>query len=97
MDQKFPNVEDFTLWGNLDSDISKLPKLSKLKKFSSDFEHLITIEEANRLALSNQLESISIDRAESVEVFNLLKILPSIKELHVDVYNSDGEVTSYEL
>jgi hypothetical protein len=92
---RFPNVENLRLWGVDDSDLSALPELPKLKTFSIDWDQIVTVEEAKRLALSRNLEEVMIDRASSKEVFDILSKLPNLKELWVTVTDAEGKETDY--
>lgn len=92
---RFPNIENLRLWGDDDSDLSALPELPKLKTFSIDWDQVVTVEEAKRLALSTNLEEVMIDRGSSKEVFDILRTLPNLKELWVTVTDAEGNETDY--
>ena len=95
--KKFPQLRELVLWSPSDSDISRLGEFPNLTIFTSDYDNLITVEEARRLRQQSTLTSVSIDRAESKEVFDILKDLPLIEELWVSVTLADGEEVDYEL
>ena len=92
---RFPNLEDLTLWGQDDSDLTALPALPKLTFLRIDPVQIVTVEEAKRLALSTNLEEVMIDRASSKEVFDILRKLPNLKELWVTVTDAEGNETDY--
>lgn len=94
---KFPNIEEFTLHGNVESDLSSLSALKHLKEFRSDADHTISLNEAQRISKSKNLEVIEINRASSRKVFDLLKELPKLKELSVQVFDSNEKATTYNL
>ena len=95
--KKFPHLRELVLWSPSGSDISLLGDFPNLTIFTSDYDNLITVEEARRLRHQSTLASVSIDRAESKEVFDILKELPLIEELWVSVTLQNGEEVDYEL
>ena len=95
--KKFPHLRELVLWSPNGSDISRLGDFLHLTIFTSDFDNLITVEEARRLRHQGTLASVSIDRGESKEVFDILKELPLIEELSVSVALENGEWVYYEL
>ena len=95
--KKFPELKELILWSHTDSDISRLGEFPNLAEFTSDYDNLITVEEAERIRLQKSLIKVRIDRAESREVFDILRQLPQIQELSVTVFREDGEEVEYRL
>jgi len=86
--EKFPNIEELTLWGFEDSDLTALPPLPNLRKLRTEWEQPVTAEEARRIALSQNLEDITIDQGQSKEVFDILRQLPHFKALAVSTFDA---------
>lgn len=93
----FPDLRELILWSPSGSDISRLDVFPQLAKFISDYDNLITVEEARRLRHQESLTSVHIEKGESEEVFSILKELPLIEELSVSVTLGDGEGLDFEL
>jgi hypothetical protein len=93
----FPHLRELALWSPSGSDISRLGEFPHLAKFISDYDNLITVEEARRLRHQKTLTSVHVEKAESDEVFDILKYLPLIEELSVSVTLGNGDEVNYQL